>query len=157
VAGNFGALVQTDGVAAAVAGAPVVVAVGDVVSRTLHDLGIAPRLFICDYRTQRGAIDGDLQAILGAWGDREVRVRNPATTITREAWDAIRDALHRLAGTTRLVVDGEEDLLGIPCFLEVPVGAKVLYGAPGRGVVVVTVDAAFQDVVRGIVARMDQD
>jgi uncharacterized protein (UPF0218 family) len=50
-------------------------------------------------------------------------------------------------------VEGEEDLLGIPCFLEAPLGAKVLYGMPGKGVVVVEVTPVFQERVRALLAR----
>lgn len=153
VAGNFGTLLQTEEVAEHVHDAPVLAAVGDVVSKTLHDLGIVPKLFVCDYQTQRGGTDPDFEATLGSWGNREVRVENPAATITREAWTAIRDAF-AADGTTRIVVDGEEDLLGIPCFLEIPEGGMVLYGAPDRGLVAVTVDAAFKELVAEILGRM---
>lgn len=153
VAGNFGTLLQTPAVADHVRDAPVLAAVGDVVSKTLHDLGIAPRLFVCDYQTQRSGADPDFEATLGAWGNQESRVKNPAGTITRQAWTAIRDGFES-DGTTRIVVDGEEDLLGIPCFLEIPTGGMVLYGAPDRGLVAVTVDAAFKELVADIVGRM---
>ncbi len=133
-----------------------VLAVGDIVSTTLQDLGITPRLFVCDYRTLRGGDDPELLRRLGGWGDRETRVENPAATVTREAWDAVREALGQPVGvTTRIVVTGEEDLLGIPCFLEAPLGAIVLYGMPGRGVVVCAVTAELQAKVASLVGAMD--
>ena len=151
----YGPILSTDELAAALSPDDVIAAVGDVVSMTLHELGVRPRLFICDYKTQRGADDPEYRRVLGAWGDREARVTNPAAEITREAWDAVRDALAQPPGaTTRIVVDGEEDLLGIPCFLEAPDGAAVLYGMPGRGAVLVRVDDALRQRVRDLVARM---
>ncbi len=132
----------------------VIVAVGDVVSMTLHMLGFEPRLFICDYKTQRGDDDPEFLEVLGTWGDQEIRVRNPAATITREGWDGVRAGLAG-PGMTRLVVEGEEDLLGIPCFLEAPDGAAVLYGMPGQGVVVVDVDDQLRERVRALVARLE--
>jgi GTP-dependent dephospho-CoA kinase len=154
LAGAFGPVVQTEELVDRIPPGAPLAAVGDVVSRTLHDLGITPRFFVCDYQTQRGGIDPEHQRILGAWGDREVRVINPAATVTRDAWTVIRDAWHA-DGTTRILVDGEEDLLGIPAFLEAPDGARVLYGAPGRGIVVVTVDAAFKQRVADLVGRLE--
>ena len=137
-------------------GDDVVLAVGDVVSLTLQEIGITPRLFVCDYRTQRGADDARYRDALADWGATEYRVRNPPASVTREAWNGVRDALRSDADPpVRIVVDGEEDLLGIPCFLEAPVGAVVLYGAPGRGVVVVSIDAAFQAKVADSVGRME--
>lgn len=133
----------------------IVLAVGDIVSTTLQDLGITPRLFVCDYKTLRGGEDPELRRRLGGWGDRETRVENPAAMVTREAWDAVREALGQPAGvTTRIVVDGEEDLLGIPCFIEAPEGAIVLYGMPGRGVVVCAATAALKAKIAALVAAM---
>ncbi|MES2155907.1 MAG: GTP-dependent dephospho-CoA kinase family protein [bacterium] len=152
----WGPIVQTDGLPAAVAGADVVVAVGDVVSLALKKLDIEPRVFICDFQTQRGEPDPVYEVELGSWGDFAFRVRNPAARITREAWDAIRLALAAQDGPVRIVVEGEEDLLGIPCFLECPLGAKVLYGMPGKGVVVVDVTAAFQEKVKALLARFER-
>ncbi len=132
-----------------------VLAVGDIVSTTLQDLGIKPRLFVCDYKTQRGGDDPELRARLGSWGDREVRVDNPAASITRDAWSAVVDALAQPDGvTTRIVVDGEEDLVGIPCFIEAPVEAFVLYGMPGRGVVVCAVTPELQAKVATFVGQL---
>lgn len=156
LAGDFGPVVQTETLLAHIQGAPCIAAVGDVVSLTLHRLGVAPRLFVCDYKTQRGDESREYRRVLGTWGDREIHVSNPPATVTREAWLAIREAYSQ-EGTTRIVVDGEEDLLGIPAFLEAPLGAKVLYGSPGKGVVVVTVDAAFKERVAGILERFQRE
>ncbi|HUR25411.1 MAG TPA: DUF359 domain-containing protein, partial [Candidatus Thermoplasmatota archaeon] len=75
----------------------------------------------------------------------------------REAWDAIRLGLQHEEGPVRIVVEGEEDLLGIPCFLEAPPGAIVLYGMPNQGVVVVRVDAAFKAKVAALLARFTRE
>jgi uncharacterized protein (UPF0218 family) len=149
----WGPIVQSDELAVAIDDADVVVAVGDVVSLTLKDLDIEPRLFVCDFQTQRGEPDPRYEAELGNWGKLAFRVRNPPATITREAWDAVRLGLASPRWPVRIVVEGEEDLLGIPCFLEAPLGAKVLYGMPGKGVVVVTLTPAFVDKVRALLAR----
>lgn len=148
----WGPVVDTDALRLMLRDDDVVLAVGDVVSTTLQDIGITPKLFVCDYHTQRGH-DEELQARLGDWGDQEIRVDNPAASITAAAWDAVTTAL-ATNGTTRIVVDGEEDLLGLPCFLEAPEGAIVLYGMPKRGVVVCHVDAGLQARIRRLVEAM---
>jgi uncharacterized protein (UPF0218 family) len=129
-----------------------VIAVGDVVSLTCKEQGIEPKLFVVDYKTQRGGVSELYKRELGGWGEDELKVKNSAATITREAWLAIREGLAR-PGKVRIVVQGEEDLLGIPCFLEAPLGAKVLYGMPGKGVVVVTVDRTIQDTIVAVLAK----
>jgi hypothetical protein len=152
----WGPVVQAEGLATAIAGADVVVAVGDVVSLTLKELGIEPRLFVCDYQTQRGTPEPAYLRELGSWGKLAFRVRNPAATITREAWDAVAHGLASASWPVRIVVDGEEDLLGIPCFLEAPVGSKVLYGMPGQGIVVVTTSPEFLAMVRALLSRFER-
>jgi GTP-dependent dephospho-CoA kinase len=149
----FGPVVSTSGLADALKGKKFV-AVGDVVSLGLKEQGLTPLLFVCDYQTQRGGPSELYRRELGAWGKRETLVQNPAGTITREAWLAIRAAFAiPNEAPVRLVVEGEEDLLGIPCFLEAPVGTLVLYGMPGKGVVVVAVDEPLKERVRALLAK----
>jgi len=151
----FGPVVQEDGLAAAVRGAAVVVLVGDVVSLAGKRHRINPKAFLVDFHTQRKADREEWREELGAWGRVGLSVRNPAGTVTREAWDAVRRALWLPESPVRIVVDGEEDLLAIPCFLEAPVGAKVVYGLPGKGACVVAVDAALKERVAALVARFE--
>ncbi len=158
---------QSSELVAALDGADIVLAVGDVVSLTLKTLGVTPRLFVCDFQTQRGLGSGAhrdaetektlYELELGSWGEMAFRVRNPPATITREAWDAIRLGLQHDEGPVRVVVEGEEDLLGIPCFLEAPNGSVVLYGMPNQGVVVVRVDAAFKKRVADLLAKFTRE
>lgn len=130
----------------------VVVAVGDVVCLTLKRLGITPRIAVVDYKTQRGGDSGEFRQELGSWGEREMRVHNPAGRLTREAWTAVRRAMLLETGLpTRIVVEGEEDLVGLACFLEAPLGARVLYGIPGEGVCVVEVAAPLKRSLAGLV------
>lgn len=153
----WGPIVQSGELPAAVRGAPKLLAVGDVVSLALKRLDVTPDVFICDFQTQRGDPDPLYEAELGTWGERALRVRNRAAHVTREAWDAVRLALSAEKGPVRILVDGEEDLLGIPCFLEAPLGSKVLYGMPGKGVVVVDVTAALQEKVTELLARFTEE
>lgn len=174
LAAPFGPIVQSEDLKERLTGVDVVVAVGDVVSLTLKLLGLTPRLFVCDYQTQRGLPAGRTaqgvntkglvshesalyEAELGSWGEMSFTVRNPAGSITRQAWDAVRIALEHPKGPVRVHVEGEEDLLGIPCFLEAPDGAVVLYGMPNQGVVLVHVDAAFKAKVAALLARFQRE
>lgn len=176
LAAPFGPVLQSADLVAALDGVDVVLAVGDVVSLTLKTLALTPALFVCDYQTQRGLPEGRTtqetakhvsrqasnektlyELELGTWGELAFRVRNPAASITREAWDAVRLGLQHDEGPVRIAVEGEEDLLGIPCFLEAPVGAAVLYGMPNQGVVVVRVDAAVKARVAALLARFTRE
>lgn len=150
--GRFGD-VHTDDTLRDAIGDRLVVAVGDHVSTSLRRLGIAPKAFVCDYHTQRGNPSQAYRDALGDWGDHVVAVDNPPGMLTAAAWDACTESLER-DGTTRIEVTGEEDLLALPFFLALPVGACLVYGVPNVGAAVVPIDAALQDRVAGIVERM---
>jgi GTP-dependent dephospho-CoA kinase len=152
----FGPVVATERLREAV-GADLVLAVGDVVSLTLKRLGIVPKLFVCDFQTQRSKPDPAFWAELGSWGTRELRVQNPAGHLRAAAFQAVREALADPAVPVRIVVEGEEDLLGIPCFLEAPLGAIVLYGMPGRGVAVVRVTPEVRAMAQGLLDRFEPE
>jgi GTP-dependent dephospho-CoA kinase len=129
---------------------PKVTTVGDVVSRETLATGIQVNLRIVDQMTLRKSINPiEIEA------ERTYRVRNPAGVITREAWDAIKDALqHREAV---IFVDGEEDLLAIPAILESPDNAFIVYGQPSQGLVVVTASHEMKRGVREMRDRMTEE
>ncbi len=55
----------------------------------------------------------------------------------------------------RIEVDGEEDLAAIPAILMAPEGARVLYGMPGRGMVVVIVDSSARSKAKALLDLME--
>jgi uncharacterized protein (UPF0218 family) len=112
---------------------PVVVAVGDTVSRNIHARGVVARLLITDSLRKRRRVAPAVFPVC-----RVVHVSNPAGVITEEAVVAVREALQG-KGQVHLVVDGEEDLLVLVAVLYAPLGGLVVYGQPGEGVVVVRV------------------
>ena len=124
--------------------------VGDVVSRETLAAGIQVSLRIVDQMTLRKRISPvEIKA------ERTYKVRNPPGVVTKEAWDAIREAMK--AREALILVDGEEDLLAIPAVLESPDNALVVYGQPPEGLVVVTASAEKKSEVRKIVNRMTEE
>jgi GTP-dependent dephospho-CoA kinase len=112
---------------------PLVVSVGDVVSKNLHKYNINPQLTVIDYISLRD------QAIpKQAPVKKTVRVKNPQGTITEEAIFAIKEALEGNIHT-HVVVEGEEDLLTLIAILYAPKSTFVIYGQPYCGIVVVKV------------------
>ncbi|WAI00320.1 GTP-dependent dephospho-CoA kinase family protein [Methanogenium organophilum] len=115
-----------------------IIAVGDVVTHNLVEAGILPDLAVIDGSTMREPCNREVDLSIP-----EVGVSNPAGMITGALIRAIGDAMH--AGPRLVRVDGEEDLAVIPAIRAAPDGACVLYGQPGEGVVVITVDADARD------------
>jgi hypothetical protein len=119
-----------------------IIAVGDMVTVTLFDAGYEVALSVFDYKTMRSDERDFRERLQGLPGERAL-ARNPPATVTGELWEALERAMLRVAagGRVLLEVEGEEDLAAIPAIMLAPGGAKVLYGMPGRGIVVVTVDS----------------
>ena len=112
------------------------ITVGDVVSLTMRRNGIRPILSVYDGYTERHEMTEFASLVEG---EDKVTVANPAGTITDELDEAVRNAL--TTGKTDLIrVDGEEDLALMPCILHAPEGAEVVYGWPGKGMMIVSTD-----------------
>jgi uncharacterized protein (UPF0218 family) len=126
-----------------------IVSVGDAVSKNLVENGICPKVLIVDNRIMRKNIT---PASLIA--DAEKRVKNPPGTITFEALNAIREAL-KVNHRTKIVVDGEEDLLALCAILYAPENFFVVYGQPGEGIVVVKATKQKKDEVTEILRAME--
>jgi hypothetical protein len=112
---------------------PMIISVGDTVSRNLHEHGMNPQLSITDNKRMRKRIQPRIFPAKSV-----VRVKNPRGTITEEAITAVREALESNE-QTHIIVDGEEDLLTLTAVLHAPEGSLVVYGQPYEGVVLVKV------------------
>jgi GTP-dependent dephospho-CoA kinase len=128
---------------------PIIITVGDVVSRNLHVHGFHPILSIIDNVSLRDK----KESAPTAHGEKVVVVKNPQGTITEEAIQTIKTALIKKEHT-HIVVEGEEDLLVITAVQYAPLNSFVLYGQPHCGIVVVKVTAERKADVRGFLKVM---
>ena len=71
-------------------------------------------------------------------------------------WDAIEKAFNT-DGTTRIVVDGEEDLATLPVVAMAPDNTKVLYGQPNEGIVIITVNSTVRKRAKNFLNRMREN
>lgn len=125
---------------------PLVVAVGDAVSRTMLSAGIRVDIMVIDHREQRTPA-GDFSP-----KRKTIHASNEAGTIEPAAVHAISDAVK--LGNAVVAIDGEEDLLTLPALLSAPVGAFIVYGQPNEGIVIVRVDEKKKAEIHGIVDSM---
>ncbi len=144
---------ETDALGSA-AGEPII-AVGDIVTYHLLEAGIRPHVAIVDGKTKRTQVDPEVSNAIEALDDG-LAVANPQSTITDDLLDAIATALNR-SDPTLITVDGEEDLAALPAVLAAPEGGSVVYGQPGEGMVLVSVDAESRRRCRDLLARMQSD
>ena len=128
---------------------PRLISVGDVVSLNLHKHRIHPQLSIIDNKSMRS------QAMPEAVREEKtVCVANPQGTITKEAVEAIREAIDTNEHT-HIVVDGEEDLLTLIAVLYAPENSFVVYGQPYTGIVVIKVTSQKKAEVKKFLKAME--
>jgi GTP-dependent dephospho-CoA kinase len=127
-----------------------VIAVGDVVSRETLVAGIRVDLRILDHISMRRPT-----AAFNLKVGKTYRVKNPAGVITLEAWETIKQAMKDREAL--VVVEGEEDLLALPCIVESPSNSLVLYGQPSKGLVVVDTNSKVKDEASLILGRMTRE
>ncbi|HTY74852.1 MAG TPA: GTP-dependent dephospho-CoA kinase family protein [Candidatus Nanoarchaeia archaeon] len=112
---------------------PMIVSVGDTVSRNLDKMGIQTHLSITDNKSHRRKLKPQ------NFPDKElIKVKNPPGTITSQATAAVQEALLS-EKPIHMLVEGEEDLLTLISVLHAPENAFVIYGQPHKGIVVVKV------------------
>ena len=128
-----------------------VIAVGDMVSINLDKVSCQATVSILDGKTKRHEkLDYEHVA------DVVFRAANPAGQIRPEVWIAIEHALTLGAQgkTTKLLIEGEEDLTALPAVVLSPPGAAVVYGLPGKGIVVIEVTSTQKQEVYRIMQQM---
>ncbi|MDY6780796.1 MAG: GTP-dependent dephospho-CoA kinase family protein [Halobacteria archaeon] len=115
-----------------------IVAVGDIVTYHLLRNDVLPAVSLVDGRTKRHEAD---EEVIDAWREipERVSVENDPGTISSQLVRAIREALGS-EESTRVEVDGEEDLGVIPAVLLADTGDTVVYGQPDEGTVYVSVN-----------------
>jgi uncharacterized protein (UPF0218 family) len=112
---------------------PRVIFVGDAVAKNALAKGIRRDVIIIDNKEKRAQTKP-----FDAHATRIFRVRNDPGTIGSEAWAAVQEAVD--SGDAIMIVDGEEDLLTLVAIAVAPLGSFVMYGQPGKGLVMVEVD-----------------
>ena len=112
-----------------------IVTVGDMVTKTIKDSRIEPKISIVDYKIERKEYKGERFN-----AEETMIVNNPPGRITRELWTAIATA-YTTNKKTVIEVKGEEDLAALPAIYLAPENTTVIYGLPKKGMVVVNVGA----------------
>ena len=133
-----------------------IISIGDQVTYTLLKNDIEPIFCVVDYKTRRGEFPLEFIQIIKSYGDEVVKVDNPQGCITDELWDAIVNAFKNADDcvTTRIEVDGEEDLASLVAIFMAPPDVTIIYGLPNKGVLVVKPTPQNKEKVRNVLDQM---
>ncbi|MEM1514661.1 MAG: GTP-dependent dephospho-CoA kinase family protein [Candidatus Bathyarchaeia archaeon] len=126
-----------------------IIAIGDVISKSLLERGLRVDVFIVDDRSMRKPAEP-----VEYKANKVLFLVNPASTISKDSWQVIREAINS-NGPVKVLVNGEEDLLTIVAVLLAPDNSMVLYGQPGEGAVIINVNKETREKMYEIIRRME--
>ena len=131
--------------------------IGDISTLNVFTRLREPDLSIVDYKTKRldSISESDLK-IIKSIGTTTLNVINSPGTISKELWNAIETAFNT-EGSTRIVVDGEEDLATLPVVAMAPDNTLVVYGQPNEGIVIITVNSSVRKRAKNFLNRMREN
>lgn len=129
-----------------------VIAIGDVAAYNLLQNGITPQMIVYDRKVKRRPAAKKITAFLDNLGWKTFRIANKRGTISEEAWIAIEEGLRK---RSKIIVNGEEDLLVLPAVLLAKKGYLVFYGQPNKGIVLIRVSAKKKKEVKKLVDQME--
>jgi uncharacterized protein (UPF0218 family) len=125
-----------------------IISVGDVVSKNMNEHHIPTHIIIVDNTVMRKTIKP-----IKVKAEKTFHVKNPPRTLTPETWATIQEALKQTQ-PTRVLVDGEEDLLTLVTIHQAPENTLVVYGQPNEGVVAVKVTMETKRKAQSIIDSM---
>ena len=127
-----------------------IISVGDIVSKRMIEYGLSLNILIIDNKTMRKPIQP-----INVSSDYTLYVKNPPGSITDESLITIENALQH-DGLTKIVIDGEEDLLTVVAVLSAPTNSFVIYGQPNVGIVVINVNKENKKKMQKIIDSMKE-
>jgi len=141
-----------------------VIAVGDVTAKTLQDLGRPADIALIDGMTKRQKWAEASEIDYGLF-DTVLNCSNPAGRLTPDLYRCCIEAISRFgygdepdkSQSTLIVIDGEEDLAPLIIHPLAPLGSVILYGQPGKGVVIRFTDLDAKSRCRNLLESMDGD
>jgi len=113
---------------------PKIIAVGDLVSKNMVEYSLPVSIIVVDNKMLRKKIKPIKSA-----AQTILQVKNPAGTLSPEAWSVLKEALKQKQ-LTKVLVEGEEDLFTLVAVALAPENTLVVYGQPNEGLVALTVN-----------------
>lgn len=129
---------------------PLLITVGDAVTQSVLKANLNIKLAVVDLKILRKPIETSYTFLKV----RRIYVKNPASHITYEAWESIRNVLEG-EEPAMIIVEGEEDLLTIPAVLLAPKDSFIIYGQPELGIVIVKADDEAKASILSLLAKFE--
>jgi len=112
------------------------ITVGDYVTSSFIKKEVPIKIAIVDFKIERKPFQYDPTPFF----KRKFVISNPPGSINASSWLTIQYALS-LEESSLIIVEGEEDLLALPCVLGAPLNSAIFFGIPNVGLMFVLVDS----------------
>ena len=128
--------------------------IGDICTiKIIQEIRI-PDLIIVDFKTKRNIpLEKENIDKIKNISCTEIKIVNKAGTISNELYEAIKTSI-KSERQTKIIVEGEEDLATLPVISNCKIGAKVIYGIPDKGMVVVDVNQQTKERANNFLEKM---
>ena len=131
-----------------------IITIGDICTIKIFEEIREPNLCVIDMKTKRNIyLDSKQRNIMAKIGQKIINTKNKPGTISIDLWNSIKEGLKNKLNT-KVVVEGEEDLATLVAISMADLGAKVIYGMPDRGMVVVDVNQQEKKRANSFLKRM---
>ena len=127
-----------------------IASVGDRVTHSLLKKGIVPDIGIIDRQEKRG----EAPYIDESMFNTVLKGVNRQGTVNLGLCRVIEEALEKRPSL--IVIDGEEDLVGFPVVLTLPIGSAFIYGQPNVGAVFVEITEAVKKHARELLDSLER-
>lgn len=129
-----------------------IITIGDVTTEKINKLSLSQKISIIDFKVNRKDKFSSIKELGFLEENNVVEVQNPSGEITSQLFNAIVDAFTESKNTI-IKVWGEEDLSVLPAVLSAPLGAIILYGQPGEGMIEIEVSEEFKSKAFNLLSR----
>ncbi|HEY6537219.1 MAG TPA: DUF359 domain-containing protein [Candidatus Nitrosocosmicus sp.] len=110
-----------------------IVTVGDTTTKKFLDFGFIPNLSIIDNKEKRIAISDPIKYCV----DDKIFCKNKPGELNIRVIDIVKKLISLDFDKIQIIIDGEEDIVALPLFVNAPDNWTIFYGQPNEGMVIV--------------------
>ena len=127
--------------------------VGDICAYNALEAGVEPDIIVYDNKVKRMEVSEEVKKKLENHPVKKLVGENPAGTLSDRIFEKVGKAIESLPA--KIKINGEEDLLVIPCVLKGDFDSTVCYGQPDEGLVVIEINAETKTRIKDILSEME--
>ena len=131
-----------------------IVSIGDEITYSLLKNNVKPIFCIIDYMIKRKKYNEFKITTIRSFGNKVVKIDNPAGTITKDLWETIKFVFESNSDSIRIEINGEEDLASLAAIFLAPSDVTIIYGLPNKGALLIEATDVNKNIVKDVLKKM---